>query len=46
MKKVNLPYDEHAMSRYAAITTDAIHKIQEDYFRSFGRWVGLCWKRL
>jgi len=32
MKKVNLPYDEHAMSRYATITTDAIHKIQEDYF--------------
>lgn len=32
MKKVNLPYDEHATSKYMAVTTDAIHKIQEDYF--------------
>lgn len=32
MKNVNLPYDEHAMSKYAAVTLDAIHKIQENYF--------------
>jgi len=32
MRKMNLPYDEHAMSRYTCVTVNVIDKLQRDYF--------------
>lgn len=38
MRKVNLPYDEHATSRYMCVTVNVIDKLQRDYFA--GRYLG------